>query len=47
MVRQNGTVYTVDTTGKVRKYLKQMLEKKNSVSQDEKEQVVEKFKSIQ
>ena len=44
MVRQNGTVYTVDTTGKVRKYLKQMLEKKNSVSQDEKEQVVEKLK---
>ena len=35
MVRQNGTVYTVDTTGKVRMYLKQMLEKKNSVSQDE------------
>ena len=32
MVRQNGTVYTVDTTGKVRKYLKQMLEKKNSES---------------
>ena len=44
MIRQNGTVYTVDTTGKVRKYLKQMLEKKNSVSQDEKEQVVEKLK---
>ena len=44
MVNKNGIVYTVDTTGKVQKYLKGMLEKKDSVSQDEKEQVVEKLK---
>ena len=44
MVNKNGIVYTVDTTGKVQQYLKGMLDKKNSVSQDEKEQVVEKLK---
>lgn len=44
MVNKNGIVYTVDTTGKVQQYLKEMLNKKNSVSQDEKEQIVEKLK---
>ena len=44
MVNKNGIVYTVDTTGKVQQYLKGMLNKKNSVSQDEKEQIVEKLK---
>lgn len=44
MISKNGIVYTVDTTGKVQKYLKGILDKKNSVSQDEKEQVVERLK---
>ena len=44
MVAKNGIVYTVDTTGKVQKYLKKELAKKNKVSQDEKERVVEKLK---
>lgn len=44
MVNKNGIVYTVDTTGKVQNYLDNLLEKKNSVSQEEKEQVVEKLK---
>lgn len=44
MVAKNGIVYTIDTTGKVQKYLKEVLEKKNRVSQDEKEKVIEKLK---
>lgn len=44
MVCKNGIVYTVDTTGKVQKYLKEVLEKKSKVSQEEKEKVVEQLK---
>lgn len=44
LVNKNGTVYIVDSTGKVQQYLDALLEKKNSVSQDEKEQIVEKLK---
>lgn len=43
-VCRNGVVYTLDTTGKVQKYLKEVLEKKSQVSQEEKEKVVEKLK---
>lgn len=44
MVNKNGTVYTVDTTGKVQKYLKEVLEKKSESSRDEQEKVVEQLK---
>lgn len=46
MVCKNGIVYTVDTTGQVQKYLKEVLEKKSKVSQDEKEKVVEQLKGF-
>lgn len=44
MVNKNGVVYTIDTTGKIQKYLKKVLEKKNTLSPDEKEKVIEELK---
>lgn len=43
-VSKNGIVYTLDATGKVQQYLKEVLEKKSKVSQSEKEKVVEQLK---
>lgn len=42
-VKQNGIVYSVDSTGKVQKYLEELLEKKNSVNKAEKDAVFEKL----
>ena len=44
LVNKNGIVYTVDTSGKVQNYLKELLSKKNKISQDEKERIIEKLK---
>ena len=44
MVNKNGIVYTVDTTGNLQKYLKEVLEKKSKISGAERERVVEQLK---
>ena len=44
MVNKNGVVYMIDTTGEIQDYLKKVLEKKNTMSLDEKEQIIEKLK---
>lgn len=44
MVNKNGVVYMIDTTGEIQDYLKKVLEKKNIMSFDEKEQIIEKLK---
>ena len=43
-VRKDGIVYTLDTTGKLQSYLNELLEEKNTVSDEEKQQV---YKDLQ
>lgn len=43
-VRKDGSVYTLDTTGKLQSYLNELLEEKNTVSDEEKQQV---YKDLQ
>ena len=45
-VKNGGTVYTVDTTGKLQSYLNELLQKKNSVTTEEKQQIFEELKSF-
>lgn len=45
-VKKDGIVYTLDTTGKLQSYLNELLEEKNTVSDDEKQQVYEDLKTF-
>ena len=45
-VKANGTVYTIDTTGKIQSYLNELMQKKNSVSEEEKTQIFEQLKTF-
>lgn len=45
-VKKDGIVYTLDTTGKLQSYLNELLEEKNTVSDEEKQQVYEDLQAF-
>lgn len=45
-VKKDGIVYTLDTTGKLQSYLNELLEEKNTVSDEEKHQVYEDLQAF-
>ena len=45
-VKKDGIVYTLDTTGKLQSYLNELLEEKNAVSDEEKQQVYEDLQTF-
>ena len=45
-IKANGTVYTIDTTGKIQSYLNQLMKKKNTVNKEEKAQIYEELKTF-
>lgn len=45
-VQVNGTVYTIDTTGKIQSYLNELMQKKNTVSDEEKAKIFEELKTF-
>lgn len=45
-VKKDGIVYTLDTTGKLQAYLNELLEEKNTVSDEEKHQVYEDLQAF-
>ena len=45
-IKVNGTVYTIDATGKLQSYLKELMKKKNTVNEEEKAQIFEELKTF-
>lgn len=45
-IQANGTVYTIDTTGKMQSYLNELMQKKNTINEEEKAQIFEELKTF-
>lgn len=45
-VKQGGTVYTIDATGKMQSFINELLQKKSAVGEEEKKQVYEDLKAF-